>query len=106
MRVPFKSEATRVTGEVSVPPSFVINWPCKIREAMVSVLGPSKSLLAINVIFGTNVKGLHFSKLEKEIIVVDSKVKNWEVIVFDKVLSYVLSAADGITVRWKWRVTR
>jgi hypothetical protein len=45
-----------------------------MREAMVSVFGDSGSPLAINVIVGTSVKGSHFSKLEKEIMVVESKV--------------------------------
>ena len=42
---------------------------------MVSLFIESGSL-AINVIVGTKVKGSHFSRLEKEIMVVDSKVEN------------------------------
>jgi hypothetical protein len=76
-----------VTGEVSVVPSFVVNWPCRIREAIVSVFVERGSLLAIKVIVGTNVKGSQFSKLEKDAIVVDSRLLNWEVIVRDSVVA-------------------
>ena len=104
--MPLESAANRVTGEESVVPSVVVNWPCRIREAIVSVFGKRGSLLAIKVIVGTNVKGSQFSKLEKEAIVVDSRLMNWEVIVRDSIVLYVSSVSGGMTDRSKSRVTR